>query len=650
MNIGQIMRGLMGESASGDVKAMELKVGQVVRGVVLQAFDNNEALVQINGVQVRAKLEMPLTAGQSAILQVQPESNGSLVVMKAIDPSQSGLLDDTFKDFAKRLGLPDQRWSLDIVKDLRKEGFLFNRTTSKAFQEAALAKLPGADLEQWMTAAAATFKRGLPMTQTTIASMSQTMFGKSAHELLDSLQSQLKAFVSSQPGVPVSGEGGNGAQAAGTRVLALLEQGAAILREGFASQKLERPVKTSGSSEPASVPLAGGRQGSKEALKHALSVKQGETQQSADNESGQTASAAGSKTGSAAGNGSANWLSGMMKWMGVDHEHQLAKAATAAQLNIAETMSVDEAPAADGPDQESVNRQPIARAAGLAQEEPRLAGGEQKAASALELQKGGSAPNANGRGESAASGQSGAASAAGELKAPEIGARPSVPAATAATPGQQLMAATELGTQMDAPAGAGAGMGPGSATESLKSALLSLAGASDTPSSLKETAQQLVHQITGQQLLLTPERNSSVFTHVTMFIPFQNADGGSTASVHIQTRRGKRGELDAENCRLLFNLSMSSLGDTLVDVNVADKIVSLNIWNDHPAITELIESSRSEIAERLQDTGYQLSSLRTTNRSEQDAAAAQAAKGKPQSPPDLSQFASTRYKGVDFRA
>ncbi|MBW7462294.1 hypothetical protein K0U00_50405, partial [Paenibacillus sepulcri] len=108
------------------------------------------------------------------------------------------------------------------------------------------------------------------------------------------------------------------------------------------------------------------------------------------------------------------------------------------------------------------------------------------------------------------------------------------------------------------------------------------------PQALKDTAQQLVQHITGQQLLLTPERTASLFSHVTLFIPMQGQDGSQTASVHIQTRRGRKGELDAENCRLLFDLRMNTLGETVVDVQVVNKIVSLNLWNDHPAIAELL--------------------------------------------------------------
>jgi hypothetical protein len=81
-------------------------------------------------------------------------------------------------------------------------------------------------------------------------------------------------------------------------------------------------------------------------------------------------------------------------------------------------------------------------------------------------------------------------------------------------------------------------------------------------------------------------------------------------------------------------------------VNVTDKIVSLTLWNDHPAISALVDSSRSEIAASLNEAGYQLLSLRTTpTRSESEDGEGT----KRKLPPDPDQFVNTRYKGVDFR-
>lgn len=661
VNISQIMRGLLGEAVSGDVRAMELKIGQIVRGVVLQALENNEALIQINGVQVRAKLEMPLSQGQSALLQVQPESNGSLIVLKAVEQSASGLLDDTFRDFAKMLGLPDQRWTLDLIKDLRKEGFPFNRATARAFQDAAAAMPQGADQEQWMTAAAATFKRGLPMTAATISSMGQTMFGKPVHELLDSLQRQLGEFLAGGQ------ENNGGADAlatrqAGARVLSLLEQGNALLRGAFSSQDALAAGTTIGGNGSPITPakegiLSGGNFAAGSAANmtddaaSAADSSRRSVQMAVNGTAVSTADDASSAVSSSGrgvqtvGNGS-SWLGGMMKWLGVDHEHQLAKAATSIVTGSAhgEAMASEHAVKSDNGGtvkQTNVAGQAQSVQTGLMNSENEV---EAQPMNRLEN----TAPRL----------RTDAGIAGGSMPRSDETLPPS--AADARITAQPQNGSVALNRDLNItgdgfPADGFLNSTPNvnSPAETLKSALMALIEASDTPPALKETAQQLVQQITGQQLLLTPERNSSVFTHVTMFIPFQDAKGGTTASVHIQTRRGKRGELDAENCRLLFNLTMSSLGDTLVDVNITDKIVSLNIWNDHPAIAELMESSKTDIIDRLQETGYQLLSLRTTplpKPNEESLAGEPSVKGKILAPPDLSQFASTRYKGVDYRA
>ena len=188
------------------------------------------------------------------------------------------------------------------------------------------------------------------------------------------------------------------------------------------------------------------------------------------------------------------------------------------------------------------------------------------------------------------------------------------------------------------------------AADTFKSALMALVSSDDVPQALKDTAQQLVQHVTGQQLLLTPERTSSPFTHVTMFIPMKGPDGGQTASVHIQTRRGHKGELDADNCRLLFDLQMKTLGDTIVDVHVVNKIVSLNLWNDHPAISDLLESSRGEMTQALQGAGFQLLTLRSTplpDRSVNQTTGEDSKGGAPAT--STSEWSAKPYKGVDFR-
>lgn len=182
----------------------------------------------------------------------------------------------------------------------------------------------------------------------------------------------------------------------------------------------------------------------------------------------------------------------------------------------------------------------------------------------------------------------------------------------------------------------------GHAGDTVKGVLLQVMGSSEVPAAVKEAAGQLVQHLTGQQLLLNTDRTAP-FAQVTLFLPLKGPDGTETASVHIQSRRGHKGELDASNCRLWFDLDMKSLGQTLVDVQVVDRIVSLKLHNNVAWVQELLESSKDDIKSAMETIGYQLSSFKA----EDFPAQSQEKAGKgPVSPAD---YVPDAYRGVDYR-
>ncbi|WP_258168542.1 hypothetical protein [Paenibacillus sp. AR247] len=109
MSIGSLLRGMMGDTKAGETKQLDLKEGQVVRGVVLSVSeDGQEAVLQIQGVKVRAALETPLQPGQAAVLQVQPDNGGGLPVLKAMEGSPYGSgTPMSLADVLQSLDLPD---------------------------------------------------------------------------------------------------------------------------------------------------------------------------------------------------------------------------------------------------------------------------------------------------------------------------------------------------------------------------------------------------------------------------------------------------------------------------------------------------------------------------------------------------------------
>ncbi|HEY0828482.1 MAG TPA: hypothetical protein VGE40_10335, partial [Bacilli bacterium] len=184
-------------------------------------------------------------------------------------------------------------------------------------------------------------------------------------------------------------------------------------------------------------------------------------------------------------------------------------------------------------------------------------------------------------------------------------------------------------------------------TNTLKSLLLQLSSANELPPALKENMQQLLQQVTGQQLFAIPDR-TSMFSHITLFLPLTNANGEQTASVHVQSRRGKKGELDANNCRLLFDLHMKVLGETIVDVQVVNRIVALQVHNDHPFISEILESNRKEIAAAVEKVGYQFLSMKSNPFPAKENTDGSLEKHEV-SNTAASLYGSKPYKGVDVR-
>lgn len=180
------------------------------------------------------------------------------------------------------------------------------------------------------------------------------------------------------------------------------------------------------------------------------------------------------------------------------------------------------------------------------------------------------------------------------------------------------------------------------AGDTVKGVLLQAMSSSDVPAALKEAAGQLVQHLTGQQLLLNTDRTAP-FAQVTLFLPLKGPDGEETASVHIQSRRGPKGELDASNCRLWFDLDMKALGQTLVDVQVVDRIVSLKLHNNEPWAQALLESSKDEIKSAIVTIGYQLSSFKAEPFPVQNTEKP----GKGPGIPD--DYVPDSYKGVDYR-
>jgi len=646
MNIGPLLRGVIGESRPGTPKTLDLKVGQVVRGTVLSVSeDGQEAVIQVQGVKLHAALETPLKEGQTTLLQVQPPSDEGLLMLKPIQTSPAGTMSAaSLASALEAMGMQDTPENRDLLQLMQTNGIPLTKENAAKLLALAGQKPAGAPMAEWVHAVGIAMNRGLPLTGETVRGLHQAVFGPPLHTLLTTLEEQLGQWLrqdaSAEAGLPAnrdaagtawSGRGGMPAgtaphDGAGRAVVPTAPEG--VAQQGMAAPS-DGALRTAGggmaaqaadSPEPPAVMGQGAQAKPESGLSPQLlqklltvlsDVKAAVLLEgtAAGNASPSAAGTAG--TGSASGQPLAGpgegpagpspqqrptphaepWVGRVLKLLGAEHEQQVLRAGASGE--------------------------PAHSAA------PPPAGGT----AAQAAPGGGARAHAPSPGQP---GQAGAAVPAGAVGAGPQEAAPTHPAGPAVLPGASSQEAVDSAAAH--------------ARDTLKSLLLQVAAADDLPAPLQEAARQVVQQLTGQQLLLTTDRTAP-FAQVTMFLPFIGPDGEQTAAVHIESRRGRKGELDADNCRLWFDLQMKALGQLMVDVQVADKKVLLKIYSERDIAGAFLESRQPEIEAALDAAGYRLLSLK---------AEPLIPPGEPgekpghELAPSLS-YAPSPYKGVDYR-
>ncbi|GIO30020.1 MULTISPECIES: hypothetical protein [Paenibacillus] len=650
MNIGSLIRGLLGDAKPGEARQLEMKTGQVVRGMVLSVSeDGQEAVVQIQGVKVRAVLETPLQAGQATLLQVQPPTAGGMTVLKPLsDSPYSSLPSKSVADVLNALGLADTDDNRAMIQAMQASGVPLTKENAELFSRMLQQKPASVPVAEWVQAAAIALQRGLPVTGESVRGLQQAVFGPPVHELLAALETRLEeALAASGQAKPAAGpaagdghqaasaaasdgifapaeakEGTNPASQAKGTAAGLENGGTAAVKAGAAEgdpglppllAKLQQ-VLGQLRAAPALASLQGGAAGSAGAPATEMAPPQ---ESAAPMGSGSQAAPEQPKT-----HGAEPWVGRILKLLGAEHEQQGVRGAMPPAQTAAAAQGAR--PGAAAP----AIGQGAAPEAGPAGPGPATGGGAAGAAAVK--------PPA-----SASAGGAGLQPPAADASAPAVQGQQARPAAAGVHPpaAAQVPALEAAGTRAEH-----ALQGAGTQQDTLKGVLLQLLSHDDTPPQLKEAAQQLVSHLTGQQLLLNTDRTAP-FAQVTLMLPLNGPDGQETASVQIQSRRGAKGELDASNCRLWFDLQMKHLGQTLVDVQVVDRIVSLKVHNAHDWAGELLENYREDISGAIESIGYQLLTLKAEPMpmKETDSESGSAANAA------VSDYVPQRYRGVDFR-
>ena len=620
----QLLQSMTQRAPVAAAKPIELVPGQVFKGTVIKHYPNQMSLVQIGPIQVQAKMEANLEPGQKAWLQVQPSSD--VVTLKVLDTPLEGNAKGgaSLEGLMRSLGLPESKESRAIVQALLNANQPVSKETVQAFMGVAQKLgMDNATIQAFMTA----LKRNLPLTAETVAGLKAFFSDRPVSQAMQSFMQQAARFIeangdsarttgSAIPGNPTPA--GPGGQTTGQTMpppIGDVRQLVGQLRDKLAAMPVLLGVGMEADEQSASSQSSGNRQNAA-----------GQNTQAMVQQPATTASAA---TG--------------------------PQAAATAQLPSSSQPSSPITPnqmLAGDQGKGPVAREVItdARQANAAPPTQQMAGSP--------LEGKGPAPTMTTTAPS--SGTVIPQPGQGTPVTAELKAAPQQVVLDTGNQPQQALAQSQPSTARNHPilqlfqqlgitherdlmgqmiAGSSWEAGAHKQMESVKAMLLQLTQnhAQAIPTALREAADQLLQQVTGQQLMLTQPANHSL-SQIVMQIPLRTEQGDETAYVQIESKKKGAGQLDAENCRLFFHLDLQALGTTMIDVNIVNKIISLQIFNDTPGIEALAHAMKGGFTDQLHEVGYQLSSMRVQAipKQHQKASAAKSAM-------------MSDYKGVDLR-
>jgi hypothetical protein len=625
-----LLNALLNRAAAAAPRQVELTPGQVVKGAVLKLYPDNMALVQIGGMQVHARLEANLEAGQKAWLQVQP-SNGVVtlkVLQNTTHPQEP--LEASWQALLRLLGLNDTPDNTAIVKALVSQNMPVSKEVLQALSH--IVKNVGAD-QATIDACMLAMRRGLPLSEEVVGAIKTFLSGQPLTDAIDTFVKEAEHFLAQTD--QEAADGKQPKQEHLTSVSSTLRETVLTLKGKVSQlpvsvaldQSIEqeyeqhgglRPKPDAGQTEPdkltpaarqhanrSDVPITG-----KPAPTAGMPPAAGEEAtgvvKSGANPELPAASSQEHATVSPKGQGIP------AAYRGVDN--QPAAHAPAPVLLPEETDAVESRNMPTLLDNDVPPKQGERDAQTIVRRQVAPEGYERIAAQPHDRFH---PPSSSALQESGSKGEL--------IK--ELFLRLGV------SHEHDLIAQGVGAKGLDA---------KGSAhLDSVKSLLMQIiqepAGA--VPSGLREAAETLLKQVTGQQLMMV-QPHVQTLSQIVMQIPFRMESADETAYVQIEAKKGEGGQLDPDNCRLFFNLELERLGTTFIDVGIVNRIINLQIYNDQPWVEDFVHQMKDHFAAQLRQSGYHLSGLRV------------------QSLPDLRSTSTVRtakegmlaaYKGVDIR-
>jgi hypothetical protein len=123
----------------------------------------------------------------------------------------------------------------------------------------------------------------------------------------------------------------------------------------------------------------------------------------------------------------------------------------------------------------------------------------------------------------------------------------------------------------------------------------------------RDLIDQLIYKITGQQLSV---REDGPVTSLYMQLPIGLGNDRKDVMIQWEGRRKANGEIDPNYCRIVFCLQLEHLKETVVNVSVQNRVVTIGVINEHAQLPALIKQFEQALKEKLTSLHYHLSEVK----------------------------------------
>lgn len=174
-------------------------------------------------------------------------------------------------------------------------------------------------------------------------------------------------------------------------------------------------------------------------------------------------------------------------------------------------------------------------------------------------------------------------------------------------------------------------------SNSLKGMLLQLIQSSD--GTIQEQGTKLLHVINGIQLQSYSETDKMI--QANLLLPGGRIGLDSDIALNFEGKKTEGGEINPDYCRIVFFLELANLEQTVIDMNIQKRSISITILNDQP-IEGITQSLKPLLKEGLEKLDYYLSNVSVKPLTNQENIAKN-------SKPIYKNKQQASYQGVDFR-